>query len=259
MGRTKQTKRAKTSVKDTAPRKRVAGAKSTKKYLPKMANARRNETTAGFLGIEKKFYDTNLNAVTIDDTIGLTSGMIDPSATSMISTPTQGDGEQQREGKRIVIKSVQVTGVVYNATIEATANPPVPCTAFVALVLDTQSNAAQCTSDQVFKNVSAVETGIPAPLRNLLYATRFKVLKTGVFDLNPVSITTNGVADTFSWPAVQRTFNWYLPMDLVINFNSGTTASIANVVDNSLHMIAFCDYNTNSPKITYNARIRFVG
>jgi len=258
MGRTKQTKRARTSVKDTAPRKRASGVKSAKKYLPKRATARLNETTAGFLGIEKKFYDTNLNSAALSDAVGLTAGMIDPSATSMISTPTQGDGEQQREGKRIVIKSVQVNGIVYNSVNEGTANPPVRCTAFVALVLDTQSNGAQCTSDQVFKNTSADLTGIPCPLRNLLYATRFKVLKTGVFDLNPVTLASH-TADHMSWATVQRTFNWYLPLDLVVNFNNGTTASIANVVDNSLHMIAFVDDDFNAPRITYNARIRFVG
>jgi len=259
MGRTKQTKRPKSTVKDHAPRKRVAGVKSSKNPLPKMRTRILNETTAGFLGIEKKFYDTYISNVTLDDTVGLTSGMMDPSATSMISTPAQGDTEQSREGKRIVIKSVQVTGLLTNPQIEATSAPPQICTAFVALVLDTQSNAAQCTSDQVFKNGTADVYGIPCPLRNLLYASRFKVLKTGVFDLNPVSITSNGAADTFSWCAKQQHFNWYLPLDLVVNFNSGTNASIANVVDNSLHVIAFCDSNYNAPKLTYQARIRFVG
>jgi len=71
-----------------------------------------NQRSAGFLGIEKKFYDTALIAGDLTAPTDGTGSEFDPSTTSMISTPAQGDSEQNRDGKKILIKSVQVTGVV---------------------------------------------------------------------------------------------------------------------------------------------------
>ena len=53
-----------------------------------------NYRTAGFLGIEKKFYDTSVSAVALGAPTDATGGEFDPSTTSMITTPAQGDGEQ---------------------------------------------------------------------------------------------------------------------------------------------------------------------
>jgi len=217
-----------------------------------------NSSTAGFLGLEKKFYDTYLTATALAASVDATGGMIDPSATSMISTPAQGDTEQSRDGKRIVIKSCQVNGFVYTGELELQAGPPASTKVLVALVLDTQSNAAQCTSDLIFKNSTASATGAVSPLRNLLYAARFKVLKSEVLDLDTLT-TSHVVADAFAMPGKGVAFNWYLPMELPVNFNAGTTSTIANVIDNSLHMVAYTTSTALAPKITYNARIRFMG
>jgi len=80
--------------------------------VARRARAMLNRRTAGFLGIEKKFYDTGLIAGDLLAPTDAAGGEFDPSSTSMISTPAQGDSEQNRDGKRIMIKSVQVTGVV---------------------------------------------------------------------------------------------------------------------------------------------------
>jgi len=60
-----------------------------------------NRGTRGFLGVERKFYDTALTATAIVSPTDCTGAELDPSATSMISTPAQGDSEQNRDGKQI--------------------------------------------------------------------------------------------------------------------------------------------------------------
>ena len=45
---------------------------------------RRNVRTAGFLGIERKFYDTALTATALTASTDASGGEVDPSATSMI-------------------------------------------------------------------------------------------------------------------------------------------------------------------------------
>jgi len=55
-------------------------------------------------------------------------------------------------------------------------------------------------------------------------------------------------------------FDWFIRLKgLKVKFNAGTTASIANVIDNSLHIIAFASTTDPQAKISYNARLRFVG
>jgi len=218
----------------------------------------RNLVTAGFLGIERKFYDTSLGPTALTAPTDATTGMKDPSATSMISTPTQGDGEQQRDGKQICCLYVEINGMVQMPTIEGGVAPGEPTKAFVACVLDTQSNGAQCNSQDIFKNLQAAAGMATIPLRNLLFGKRFRILKQTVLDISPVTATS--AANVFDWTGVVKQFKWYIPLNnLKINFNAGTTASIANVIDNSIHMVAYTNSLLGVPEIKYNARLRFIG
>lgn len=215
-----------------------------------------NAATVGFLGIEKKFYDTYLDATAIGAAVALTGGMYDPSATSMVSTPAQGDGEQNRDGKRCVIDSLIIKGHISNdgSTGDAVEGAT---KVFVAIVLDTQSNVAQMASEACFKNTSGVASLNVSPCKNLLSGNRFRILKSQVFDLTPHGAF--GAGATYGANGIQREFDWYIPFKggLPVNFNAGTTSSIANVVDNSLHVVAFA--TLTGAKIAYNARIRFQG
>jgi len=217
-----------------------------------------NTRTAGFLGLEKKFYDTGLTLTGFVAPTDCVGGMLDPSATSMISTPAVGTSEQNREGKRIVIKSIQITGQVSTVASELAGNPPGPTLVFVALVQDTQTNANQMNSQDCFKNIAGSTNVAANPVRNLLYASRFKVLKAQVFDLSAQTLS-HTAADSFSVASTAAPFNWYLPCEIPVNFNSGTTAAVANVIDNSLHIVGFATTTVFSPSIAYNARIRFMG
>lgn len=223
----------------------------------------RNVVTAGFLGIEKKFYDTAKVLTNVGAPADCTSGEYDPgvpAATTLISTPAVGDSEQNREGKKINILSVEVEGIVRTATAELIANPPAACDVMVALVLDTQTNGANMNSEDCYKNLAAEASQAANPTRNLLFAQRFRVLKSKIFKLTPPSLSHFAV-DSFAYPGVSRTFKWFInfPKGLPVNFNAGQTADVANVLDNSLHIIAFANTNSPTPQIGYNARVRFVG
>lgn len=240
--------------------KKKAKLAAQKKSLKasKLAAARviANAATAGFLGIEKKFYDTKLADTAISVATDCTGGVEDPSASSMISTPAQGDGEQNRDGKRIVIDSLILKGHVSNSGTASEAVNGAPTKVFVAVVLDTQSNGAQMTSETCFKNLAATATHNADVMKNLLSGKRFRILKSQVYDLTQTGAFAANA--TFGANAIARTFDWYIPFKggLPVNFNAGTTSDIANVVDNSLHVVAFA---TLPADIGYNARIRFQG
>lgn len=227
--------------------------------VARRARALLNRRTAGFLGLERKFYDTAVAIQAIPSPTDCSGGEFDPSATSMISTPAQGDSEQQRDGKRIVIKSVQIEGAIFQPKTTAQTSVDGDNQVFVALVLDMQTNGAQLNSEDVYKNLSGTAALAHRPTRNLLFASRFRVLKEWNLCLKPSVAANNAGATTVSQGAAREDFTCFIPMDLNVNFNAGTSASIANVIDNSLHIIAFTSSTAAAPTISYNARIRFMG
>lgn len=229
---------------------------------PSRAYGRRKVTTkrvlAEVLGVETKFLDTSLAATALVAPADSTGGEFDPSAMSMISTPAVGDGEQNRDGKRIIIKNVYLKVVLNLPAQELVVAPQIGTKVFVALVQDTQSNAAQMNSEDCFKNTAAIAATAMIPQRNLLFSNRFRVLKYECVDLTPDTLS-HFANDSFSVGGKTVVLDWFLPLDMPVNFNAGTTASIANVIDNSLHVIAFSNTIVGAPTIAYNARVRFQG
>jgi len=255
-----------TSVKSHAgkasSKKRAKSVASTKSNrAAKLASARMvaNAVTMGFMGIEKKFLDS-AKALTAVASVGLlTGGEYDPSSgcTGCLSCPAQGDTEQSRDGKRIVIDSVIIKGFV---ECDKTASAAIPdaTKCFVAVVLDTQTNGAQLNSEDVFKNTTTAAYTAVNPLKNLLFGSRFRILKSQVYDLTPIGVI--GAAANYAHGDVRRDFDWYIPFKggLPVNLNAGTTADVANVIDNSIHVVAFATTG-EVVQIAYNARIRFQG
>lgn len=237
-------------------RGRYAAAKMVKRKRPNYRY--RNIRTAGFLSIERKFYDTFLSAGVLPAPSDCTGGEMDPSATSMISTPAVGDGEQNRDGKQIVCLYLEIKGTITYSAVEAATAPPSVAKAFIACVLDKQTNAAQMNSEDCFKNTGADGAVAVMPIRNLLFGKRFKILKEKLFTMHPN--ITQQAANDFSSQRVDQNFAWFIPLkNLKINFKNGTTADIANVLDNSIHVIGFASLASPVVNLSYQARLRFMG
>ncbi len=217
-----------------------------------------NIRTAGFLGIEVKFYDTSLATAGLLATTDATGGEFDPSATIKLNTVIRGDGEQNRDGKQISMRNITVRGVI---TIDKQANQTVSDEApviFIALVLDTQTNGATLNSEDVYTNKSANAKLAATPFRNLLFAKRFRVLKSLRFRLPDPNMTYDGTNIEIN--GYHRQFEMFADLrGMKCNFNAGTTEDVANIIDNSLHIVGFCSSQNLGPDINYNARLRFVG
>ncbi len=219
----------------------------------------RNPRTAGFLGIENKFYDTKLLSAALTNPADVTGGEHDPSATIALNTVTQGDGEQQRDGRQISMISLHIRGLITVAKQNTQTDLNEIEEVFIAIVLDTQTNAAQFNSENVYINKAA--SGILATnlLRNLQFSKRFRILKIKKFMMGQVSATNVGAATTIEIAGTKRAFKMDIKLNgLKVNY-SGTTETIANIVDNSIHVLAFVDSTQRAPLLHYNARLRFVG
>ncbi len=219
----------------------------------RVANAR----TGGYLGLEHKFFDTSLSGSVVTAPTDATGGEHDPGTVLCLSAMAQGDGEENRDGRKVTITHVEVKGFVAGPVVMASADFPGHQEFFIALVQDTQTNGAQLDSENVFKNESAAAGVAAYPFRNLQFEKRFKILATRTLRRPVVTGGTDGTnTNSLSGWAVPFHIRKKLKMPVIYN---GTTAVIANTTDNSLHMIAYASGVSGTPVISYNARVRFVG
>ncbi len=218
-----------------------------------------NRRTGGFLGIENKFYDTSIVGAVLTAPTGSTGGEHNPSATIALNTVTRGDGESQRNGKDITMNNIGIRGhirVPPKANLSAADNGVV---CYVALVLNTQTNGALLNSEDVFKNISADGLLMGQPWRNLQFTSRFKVLasKMVVFARSP-ELTWDGT--NMEQGGLVRPFQMFVDLKgLKVHYSSASTETIANIIDNSLNIVAFSNGTGLAPVLSYSARLRFVG
>lgn len=220
-----------------------------------------NPRTGGFLGIERKFLDVFASEVAVVAPTDCAGGEIQPEGgcTGCLSAPATGDGPSSRDGRKVTVDSIYVTGAL---SYQRTSDAPdilIPPVVYVALVQDMQTNGATVVSENVFTNPNDTALVNAKPLRNLENSTRYKVLDQ--VTIQGVGLHINDAAATGSIQATTVPFSLSKTFKggLIVSFNSGTTADVANVVDNSLHIVAFATSTNYTPGLSYNSRIRFMG
>ena len=182
---------------------------------------------------------------------------MDPSTLDCLNAVAQGDGEQNRDGKQIKMTKISIKGHIrINAQADQTSTD-MASSFFVALVLDTQTNGAQLNSEDVFTNISGDASNATLCFRNLQYSKRFVILRSEVIRAEQPTIVWDGT--NIEQGGYQIPFEWHVDLNHVCNYK-GTTSVVTNIVDNSLHMIAYDDTSSNPPAVlSYNARLRFYG
>lgn len=243
-----------------AKRSRIAfGSRSRRTGIRSGTFVTSNPRSGGFIDKEVKFYDTSLAGQALSAVAAMTGGELDPSATVMLNTVDQGDGEQQRDGRKILMKSVYITGTVTVAKKESQNDIDNAGRAYIALVLDTQTNGAQLDSEKVFENQSANTILNAHPMRNLQFTRRFKVLGHKMFTFGNITAANDtGSTGGIVMGGLSRNFKFFKNLNIPCNF-TGTASTVANIMDNSLHIVGFSTGTALAPTISYNARLRFVG
>ena len=191
--------------------------------------------------MELKFLDCAWNGIAIAASTDGSDGEMQPSTgcTNCISCPAQGDGESQRDGRKFVIKSAWVSGSIETSAIADAVDVADFSGYYAALVLDTQANGATVVSENVYLNPgNSGSNMMPVPLRNLQNSKRFRILASKYIYPPGAYAGTDG-SGTNSIGA-QKTPTFTLNWKGNINVDTtGTTADVASVSDNVLHLICY--------------------
>ena len=221
-----------------------------------------NSRYEGLLGIELKTLDTsNGGFSSVVSSATVTGCEIDPATIDCLTAPAQGDTYANRDGKRIVGKKLYIRGVLRKAAMALSGtltdvDKSGICTIWI--ILDTQTNGTQLSSENVLSNVSATASCGPEAFLNPAGTQRYRTLARMCFDARGFgSVTDDGTYVLGG--AQEQTFEINLDLkDLVINFNTAVEGICDNVIDNSIHFIA-CASGANLWDLCYNSRFRFVG
>lgn len=220
-----------------------------------VARRKRNLRSGGFVGQELKYFDTSRANGTMVAPTDAAGAELDPAASCLFS-PTQGTGATNRDGRRTIMKSIQFTGNVRcDAQIDQTG-ADVASLYYVAIVMDMQTNATQMASEDCFHNPGASALTAANPLRDLERNSRFKVLKVFQGRLQQPIMTYDGTNVEQSGMTIP--LRWYGKLDIPVE-HIADGGTVADIQDNSLHVIAYCSSTSAVPKLNYNCRVRFVG
>lgn len=205
---------------------------------------------------EPKYYDTS-KAETALVAAGNCAGLeMNPTNGSVcLTVPSVGDGPQNRDGKKIIVTQIEVKGLLRKKQETVDTAPDTGNFCWVAMILDTQTNGLELNSEDVFTNTNG-QAVYNYPMRNLNFGTRFRILKFKKFVMH--SPSQYGASGSSWQGGMFRHFKMFKKLKLPVNFNGGTTSDVANVMDNSIHLVAANSYGTDV-YISYNARIRFIG
>ncbi len=211
------------------------------------------------MGIEVKFYDQKLIGAAITAPSDATGGEQDPSATLLMNTVVQGDGESQRDGRKITMRSIYIEGAVTIPVQTGQSAADAATTVFIALVMDKQTNGATINSEDVYVNPGANAATAPYPLRNLENTKRFRILATRKMSFATPQMTNDtGATGGVIVGSSQQRFKIFKRLSAQVNYK-GTTETVANITDVSLHLIAFASSVELVPSLSYISRLRFVG
>jgi len=205
--------------------------------------------TRGWAGAntEMKYFDSFKNSTNLTATVDWSTSRMDPGTLDTLFVPIQGDDIINRTGRKVKILHIKIRGQVRMIAGATTGAEKIR----IVLACDKQTNAAAALGSSIFGVLSgapAAENGVNI-FMNAANFGRFTILKDKTFISQPPETAGNYRMFNFK-------FTW--KGEMMTHFNTTNGGTIADIVDNSLHLYANCNDVTSQPQIAYFCRVGFV-
>jgi len=173
-----------------------------------------------------------------------------------LCVPTVGAALNQRVGRKITIRKIKVHGTVSVATQSAQTTADQACKIRLVLVQDLQTNAAQMTAAQLFNNASGASTGINS-FQNPNNFGRFRVLKDKMITLSNLNLAGDPAVPNVIQAGARINFKFAVTfkVPVQVHFNATNGGTVADIVDNSFHIVAAADNIAYAPELAYYSRV----
>jgi len=228
-----------------------------RQYVYRMPNVRfMSRTPGGQITADNHYFDTERTSTAIPQSAVSWAGTeLDPNTTAMMClfAPSQGDDIANRQGRKIFVKKIRISGVlnVPVQTAQAAADPEQNIR--IIVYKDKQTNGAQAQGEELIE--SGAGSDAIHMYQNLKNLGRFEVMYDKYFVMTQRYLT--GLTGAYVQAGQTKNFKISLKPNCVVNYNATNGGTVADVIDNSFHLIALTDNNTMGCTITYKVRTVF--
>ena len=233
-------------------------ARSQGRYA--MVTARRSfvpRALGPFSVTEKKYFDTGLYEGTISAGSTWASTEVDPATKNCLFCPVEGSDINNRVGRKVTVHKIKIRGFVQVGAQAAQSAADEAAQIRVILFQDMQTNGAQAQGEELMATpVLANQELCNCVFQNTANFGRFRVLKdiivNGLQNANmagsPSTVIVQGQSQPFK-------FSYTFKKPVVVRFNATNGGTVADIIDNSFHMLAHQTVSSASRKIYYQCRI----
>lgn len=242
--------------------KRKASSQKTPKKPVKKARRAGYTTVPRTRGVyakgEMKYFDTEKDQTAIAASTNWTGTEYDPATFNCLFVPVQGAAINQRIGRAVKVLKLKMRGfIVCSPQVNAIAGD---AATIVRLILyqDCQTNSTQAQGEDVMQSPTTANAPLASnTFQNINNFGRFRVLKDKVFSfMNPnmgydgTNLEQAGLIKPFK-------FNVVFNPPIEVRFNATNGGSVADIIDNSFHVIANISSADLTPYISYQCRVCF--
>lgn len=208
---------------------------------------------------EMKYFDTLLNAVAIPASTDWTATELDPTTYLTLFAPIVGAGVDQRIGKSVKVLKIRIRGTIDVPPQVNQVAGDYASNVRIILHQDMQTNSAQAQGEQVMTPPATAAALLAVnSFQNINNFGRFRVLKDKMFTLQNPATSWDGT--NLEQQGISRCFkfNVKFKFPVVVRFNATNGGTIADIVDNSFHLLATVGANANLvPVLTYYSRVYY--
>lgn len=208
-----------------------------------------NSRIGGFLGQEVKFFDTQHN-----DTIHneIDNANINPLTVDCLNAMKVGAGEQERQGRKILMKRLEMHFSVRRMSQIIDQYPLSYANQIrVVVYMDTQANKAGAAPLSIF-NDNGLNQGLET--KNMEYNRRFVILSDKHMEMPWLTHARGTVAPANVWTIKSANWKLDIPLNVVTDF-AGSAGTIANITDNAIRVLAWGAHGYLD--ISYTSRLHY--
>lgn len=204
---------------------------------------------------EMKYFDTTYSGAIVENH-DWTGSEADPATFLTLFDPIVGAGVNQRIGKSCKVLKIKMNMSVVcplQTNVTGTDNA-----ADIRIIVyqDKQTNSAQAQGEQVMTAGTGDANGYLA-FQNIDNFGRFRVLMDKMFTLQNPNLSWDGTNMEQQGLGKTWKFSKSFKKPVVVRFNNTNGGTVADIVDNSFHVIAITDNDDLVPTLTYNCRVNY--
>lgn len=205
---------------------------------------------------ERKYFDAEYSTALPALTTGWAGGEADPSTLNTLFAPSLGTDFNNRVGRKVQVLSLKIRGrIIIAPQADQTAADTV-ATCRIIVVHDQQTNATQLNAEDVI--LSGAGSEALSMYQNPAFFGRFRVLKDKRYVLQNPNMTYDGT--NIEQAGLSKLFQFTIKFrkPVIVHYNSTNGGTIADVVDNSFHIIAGAAATALAPILAYKVRTTFI-